>query len=131
MCYHRSGWWAGRHTGGYGPWANRGGKWVPVNIRESETDFELSLYAPGLLKEFIKVSVKDDVLTVSYTPAEEKEPANFTRREYRNEYFERSFVLNGKVQVENIRAGYAEGILKIVLAKDPERNKPGKTISVA
>ena len=130
MCYHRQGGWANR-WGGYGPRANKAGKWVPVNIQENETDFELSLYAPGLEKERIKVAVKDDVLTVSYLPSEEKKVFNFTRREYRNESFERSFVLNGKVQVERIQASYVEGILKIVLGKNPDANKPAQTISVA
>lgn len=130
MCYYRSGGW-GNRWGGYGPWANRAGKWVPVNIQENETDFELSLYAPGLQKDKIKVAVKDDVLTVSYSPTDEKDGSNFTRREYRNESFERSFVLNGKVEVERIRASYAEGILKVVLGKNPDRNKPAQTISVA
>lgn len=130
MCYYRQGGW-GNRWGGYGPWANRAGKWVPVNIQENETDFELSLYAPGLQKERIKVAVKDDVLTVSYSPSEEKGTSNFTRREYRNESFERSFVLNGKVQVENIHASYAEGILRIVLAKDSDKNKPAQNISVS
>ena len=131
MCYHRRGWGANRYGSGFGPWANWSGKQVPVNIRESETDFELSLYAPGLQKEKIKVSVKDDVLSVSYIPGEEKESSDFTRREYRNGFFERSFILNGKVLVDRIRASYAEGIVKIVLVKDPDKNKPGQTISVA
>ena len=134
MCYRRSAGWENRFGSGWGergPWTNKGGKWVPVNIRENDHDFELSLYAPDLQKEAMKVSVKDDVLTVLYSPADEKEETGFTRREYRNERFERSFILNGKVQIENIRAAYADGILKIVLAKDPEKNKPAQAISIA
>ncbi|MBE7172569.1 MAG: Hsp20/alpha crystallin family protein [Williamsia sp.] len=134
MCYYRSARWGDRFAQGWeghGPWGNRAGKSVPVNIQENEKEFELFLYAPGLQKEAFKVSVKDDVLTVAYTGAEEQEPTRFTRREYRNESFERSFVLNGKVQIDSIKAAYADGILKIILAKDPTRNQPAQTISVA
>lgn len=135
MCHNQYGWQGNRFSherGGFGPWANKFAKHVPVNIQENENSFELSLYAPGLQKEAFKVSVKDDMLTVSYQPAEETQSnASFTRREYRNESFERSFVLNGKVTIEKITATYAEGILKITLAKDPEKNKPAQNISVA
>lgn len=135
MCYHRYGWPGNRFSnkrGGSGRWASTSAKYVPVNILENENNFELSLYAPELQKEAFTISVKDDVLTVSYLPAEEAQSntSNFTRREYRNESFERSFVLNGKVEVEKIIATYTEGILKITLAKDPERNKPARNISV-
>lgn len=106
---------------------------VPVNIEEKDDHFELMLFAPALEKENISVRVKDDTLTVSYQPAdaEQQKDRNFTRREYPGQGFQRSFALNGKVEVENISAVYSDGILKIILFKNPDRNKPPQDIAVA
>lgn len=140
MCYNRS-WGYGPHAGrGYGPWAHRGawggrhGRWshsVPVNIEELDDRFELKLYAPSLVRENIKVTTKDDVLTISYK-VEENASGNdrFTRREYGQDSFDRSFQLNGKVDVTKISAAYTEGVLTVLLPKDPEANKPAQDVPV-
>ena len=108
---------------------------VPVNIEETDNSFELSIFAPALIKENIKLSVKDDVLTVAYTAPEQQEENasqnNYRRREYSNGSFERTFLLNGKVLTENIAASYADGILKVTLPKNPETNKPAQDINIA
>ncbi|WP_293311309.1 Hsp20/alpha crystallin family protein [Pedobacter sp. UBA5917] len=126
----------GRHFGGpfghhkFGMF-NQGFRKVPVNIEETESSFIIELFAPALLKENLKVVTKDDVLTVSYQPQEEADAAKkYSRREYSNGAFERGFALNGKVLSENISAGYADGILKITLPKNPETNIPEKDILV-
>ena len=104
---------------------------VPANIEETNEDFIIHLFAPALIKEYLKVSTKDDVLTIVYSPKEgEDGKENFTRREYSNGSFERAFSLNGKVLTEAISAGYADGILKITLPKNPETNIPAKDIAV-
>lgn len=104
---------------------------VPVNIEESDDNFTIHLYAPALVKENLKVVTKDDVLTISYKPAEESSDAkNFSRREYANGAFERAFALNGKVLAENISAAYTDGVLKVILPKNPETNIPAKDILV-
>lgn len=104
---------------------------VPVNIEETESSFIIHLFAPALVKEKLKVVTKDDVLTITYKPNESVENTEtFSRREYRNEAFERTFALNGKVLNDEISAAYADGILKVTLVKNPETNTPEKNISV-
>ncbi|MCZ4243082.1 Hsp20/alpha crystallin family protein [Pedobacter punctiformis] len=104
---------------------------VPVNIEENDDHFIIHLYAPALIKENLKVVTKNDVLTISYKPAEEnKETNTFSRREYANGAFERGFALNAKVLTENISVTYADGILKVTLPKNPETNTPAKDILV-
>lgn len=118
----------GRHQGYFG----RQFSGMPVNIEEKNDSFQLLLFAPALDKNLIKISAKDDVLTISYKASEEDEVGSkkFTRREYHNSSFERSFLLNGKVAVNKISANYIDGILTILLPKDPERNKPEQKIEV-
>ncbi|UKT63550.1 Hsp20/alpha crystallin family protein [Pedobacter mucosus] len=110
---------------------SRGFRNVPVNIEETDASFIIHLFAPALVKENLKVVTKDDVLTISYTPIEDVESAEkFSRREYSNGAFTRAFALNGKVLNDHISANYADGILKIILTKNPETNIPAKDIAV-
>lgn len=119
-----------RHGHHWGPFGRNAG--MPVNIEEKEDQFEVSLYAPGLDKAHININVKDDLLYITYKkPEEAGSEANFTRREYHADSFERSFLLKRKVEVEKITASYQEGILKVILPKNPETNKPAHTITVA
>lgn len=104
---------------------------VPVNIEETQRSFVIHLFAPALVKENLKVATKDDVLTIAYKPDESAENTEtFSRKEYRNEAFERTFALNGKVLNDEISATYTDGILKITLPKNPETNTPEKNIMV-
>ncbi len=124
----RFGGFGGRHGGGFQP---------PINIEETDASYIISLFAAGLNKEKVTLTVKDDVLTIAYPGAEQSANAeagparNFTYREYNQGAFERSFRLNDKVLVESISASYAEGILQVTLPKNPATNIPAKTISVA
>ena len=110
----------------------RGTGRAPVNIKENEDSFELFLFAPSLIKENISVATKDDLLTISYTSPKEEErnESNFTRREYHYDSFERSFILNGKVSVDKIVATYKDGILSVLLPKNPDTNKPKQEVPI-
>jgi HSP20 family protein len=133
-------WGRGKYGGFWGgPFGRHGGGFhqPPINIEETDTDYIISLFAADLVKENIKLSVKDDVLTVSYqgtessAEAENTTASRYTYQEYGNRSFERSFRLNDKVLTETISASYANGVLKVILPKNPETNKPAQTISVA
>lgn len=122
----------GRQTGGLGQ--------PPVNIEETDGDYVISLFAAGLRKEQVTLTVKDDVLRIAYPGADadtqqgassESTTGNFTYQEYRQGPFSRSFRLNDKVLVDRISASYADGILKVVLPKNPATNVPAQTITVA
>jgi HSP20 family protein len=138
----------GRHFGQRGhrggpPWAKFfGGAWqpVPVNIETTETSFVLSLFAAGLVKENISLTVQNDVLTIAYQGTDaapnnsdvaDAPDQRYTRREFRNASFERAFQLNGKVLTESIAATYADGILTVTLPKNPATNQAAQTIGVS
>ncbi|QPH37954.1 Hsp20/alpha crystallin family protein [Pedobacter endophyticus] len=103
---------------------------VPANIEETDENFIIDVFAPALIKAHLKVVTKDDVLTISYTPTEDDTASKFSRREYSNGAFERAFALNGKVLHESISARYADGILKVILPKNPETNIAAKDVAV-
>lgn len=102
----------------------------PVDITESDTSYTIRLYAPGLVKENISVTTQRDILSIKYTAPNDEKKENFTRREYRPENIERTFDLKGKVDADNIRSVYQEGILTIELPKTEAAQKPPKQVNV-
>lgn len=144
------------HKGGCGSWGqHRGhggkGKWAemwkqrmnrfsqpPVNIEDTDSAYVISLYAAGLDKSKVTLTVKDDMLRVAYPGtnqegAAEPTQSSFTYQEYSFNQggFERQFQLNNKVLVDSISAAYADGVLKVTLPKNPATNVAAQTISVA
>ena len=89
-----------------------------VNVRDTETAFQLELAAPGLKKEALKLTVDANTLTIAYQPgATDKTAETFTRHEFGVNAFERGFRLPKHVSVEQITAAYTDGILTVTLPK--------------
>lgn len=104
---------------------------VPLNIMETETNYEVLVYALGFEKDNIKISVVDDVLYISGTKTiDENNRPNFIRQEYPIKSFERTVSLRGQIDSANITARQEGGILRIVLPKTPEAQKSAQDIKV-
>ena len=100
--------------------------WSPaVDIAESEKGYEVKAELPGMKKDEIKISFKDDVLTLSGERKSEKEEngKNFHRIERSYGEFERCFHLPKNVKVSDIKADYKNGILTVNIPKS-EEEKP-------
>ncbi len=102
-----------------------------VNIRESKDDVVLTFEVPGMKKEDIKVTVKENVLTVSGERKEvvEENDQKWVRNEILTGSFSRSFTLPESVDTDKITADYKQGLLEVKLAKK-EAVKP-KEIEVS
>lgn len=102
-----------------------------VNIHETKDDVRLVFELPGMEKQDIKVTVKEDLLTVSgeRKPLEADENAQFVRNEILTGSFSRSFTLPETIDTEKISADYRNGLLEVKLAKK-EAVKP-KEIEVS
>ena len=99
------------------------GLWSPtVDVSETKDDIVFTAEIPGLKKEEIKLSVEDNVLTLSGEKKMEKEEkdANYHRLERSFGSFCRSFTLPTPVQPDKIKASYKEGVLKVTLPKTEE-----------
>jgi HSP20 family protein len=103
-----------------------------VNIAETENDFQIELAAPGLKKEDFKISLDKNVLSVSTEKKTEnvEEGKKITKREYNYTAFTRSFTLPESVDHSKIDAEYADGILKLVVAKREEAKFQTREIAV-
>ncbi|MCS7027196.1 MAG: Hsp20/alpha crystallin family protein [Bacteroidia bacterium] len=105
-----------------------------VNIIENENGFRVEVAAPGLKKEDFKVSIDNNVLTISAEAKQEKEEKNerYTRREFSHTSFQRSFTLPQTIEIDQIDAKYEDGILHINLPKKEEaKPKPTRVINIS
>ena len=107
---------------------------VPVNLRETDSGYEMELVAPGLRKEDFQLNVSSDMLTVSFEEKNENREANkeegWVRQEYRKRSFSRSFHLNDAIDTNGISAHYENGILYVMLPKNERAKQISKTIKV-
>ena len=106
---------------------------VPVNIRETDTAYEVEIIAPGLKKEDFHLSSTGDMLTVAFEKNEEKTEGDgqkWIRREYRSNSFSRSFTIDGTVDVDKAAARYENGILTLILPKKEEAKRLSRKIDV-
>jgi HSP20 family protein len=105
-----------------------------VNVKETETAFQLALAAPGLKKEDLKINVENNKLTIAYQHEEKADETTekYTRHEFSYSAFERSFRLPKNVNADQITATYTDGILTVELPKiEVKEEKLVKEITVA
>lgn len=104
-----------------------------VNITEGEGAFELQLLTPGFSKEDIKLSIENDMLTISAEKksTELKENERFTRREFNFNSFTRSFTLPETVNADGIKAELVNGVLHLELPKTEKAKPRTREISIS
>jgi len=102
------------------------GDWMPVmDISETEDDVIAALELPGMDKNDIKVSVRDDLLTISgekkQAKIDDKENVHRVERSYG--CFKRSLALPCAVDSAKVKAAFKDGVLRVTLPKI-EAKKP-------
>jgi len=105
-----------------------------VNVLESIKHYTLEMAAPGMEKADFKISVDDQVMTISAekkNEIKEEEKGKMKRREYNYSKFSRSFTLPSNADVQKVGASYQNGILSIHIPKlELEVNNKGRHIEV-
>ena len=100
--------------------------WAPsVDISETDDNFEVRAELPGVAKDDLHVSVKDNLLTLSGEKRQENvdDIQNYRRAERRYGSFQRRFTLPAEVKTDDIKAEYTDGVLTLSIPK-PEAVKP-------
>ena len=103
----------------------------PVNIKETEQSFTISLVAPGLKKDAFAIEVDKKLLMISHTVAVEEVKegdGKYTRKEFTQNSFKRSFTLPENVNETDINAVYQDGVLNITLPKKEEAQQETKRV---
>lgn len=101
------------------------GSKMKCDIYEKDDIYYIEMDIPGFTKEDISIASKNGYLTVKATrdssQSEEDKDRKYICRERTYGQFERSFYL-GEMNEENISASYRDGILKITVPKEDERD---------
>ena len=118
--------WISRTTGGAVP---------PINIIDSENQYELEFAVPGMKKEDFSIQIDTDNRLVVSTEKHSKplEEKRYLRQSFGISTFRQSIIMPEDVDREKISARVDSGILYITLPKlKPEVVKPEvRTIGIA
>ena len=100
--------------------------WRPaIDIEESNGNLMVRAEIPGMTKEDIKVSVKEDMLKISGERKQENKTKEKTFHRIERSYgkFERIIRLPSEVDADKVKASYKDGVLNVTLPK-PESMQP-------
>ena len=103
-------------------------EWTPaVDVREYSDRFQLLLDVPGVDPKDVEITLDGGVLTVSGNRPEERvvgtngaEQPQQQRIERRLGRFHRRFILPDTADAENVNASGRNGVLEIVILKQPK-----------
>jgi HSP20 family protein len=97
--------------------------WSPsVDIFETENELVLTAEVPGIDEKDIEIKLEDNTLTLKGERKLEKETKeeNYHRIERAYGSFYRSFTLPSYIDQDKISAEHQNGILKVIMPKQPE-----------
>ena len=107
-----------------------------VNVREDEKAYTMEVAAPGIRKEFCRVSINDEgnlnVAIENKTEHKENDKKHhYLRREFSYTNYEQNYSLPEDVDKEHIEAKVENGILTITLPKvHKEERKLSRNINI-
>ena len=93
----------------------------PMNVKESDGEWEVELRATGLTKEDVTVEYKgEDVLWIKAGDREKEKKEEYNRNEFWKYYFDTQLQLPSGVDTDSIEAKVENGILYITIPKSKE-----------
>lgn len=104
----------------------------PMDVTETEHDYQVIAELPGVNKEDLEISIHDGVLTINAETRYEKkdkEEGRVIRQERRYGKYVRTMRLGRDIDASKVEAQYRDGVLHLTLPK-VEQVKP-KKIEVA
>jgi HSP20 family protein len=96
--------------------------WMPIDMSEQGDAFEVSATMAGVKPEDVQISVENDVLTIRADSKSEGERRDqrWLVKERQQASFQRSIRLPARVQIDDARATFEDGVLTVTLPKAPE-----------
>ena len=107
-----------------------------VNVREDEKAYTMEVAAPGIKKEFCRVSINDEgnliiAIENKFEHKETEKKHRYLRREFSYSNYEQNYELPEDVDKENISAKVEDGILTVTLPRvQKEVKKLSRSINI-
>jgi HSP20 family protein len=93
-----------------------------LDVTDGKDDIKVHMELPGIAKEDLEISLKDDLLTIrgekKAAKEEKEENRYYVERSYGS--FSRTVNLPAKVKADQVKASYKDGVLEIRLPKAEE-----------
>ena len=107
-----------------------------VNVMEDEKAYTMEVAAPGIKKEFCRVSINDEGnLTIAIENKvehkEEDKKQHYLRREFSYTNYQQNYSLPEDVVKDKISARVENGILTVTLPKQEKEAKVSKSIEIS
>ena len=107
-----------------------------VNVKEDEKADTLEMAAPGLKKEYCRVSVNEDgnlcvAIENKMEHKEEDKKQHYLRREFSYTNYQQNYSLPEDVVKDKISARVENGILTVTLPKQEKEAKVSKSIEIS
>ena len=103
---------------------------MKTDIKETDSEYEMTIDLPGFKKDEVSVSLENGYLTVSASKGLQKDEAEneaerkkgkYIRRERYCGSCQRSFYVGDALTVEDIKANFKHGILNLVIPKKDKK----------
>lgn len=107
-----------------------------VNVKEDEKAYTMEVAAPGIKKEFCRVSINDDgnlsiAIENKFEHKDGDKKHHYLRREFSYTNYEQNYELPEDVDKEQISAKVEDGILTVVLPRmKKEEQKLSRSIAI-
>ena len=106
-----------------------------VNVKEDEKAYTMEVAAPGIKKEWCRVSLNEEgnlciAIENKMEHKEEDKKQHYLRREFSYTNYQQSYSLPDDVVKDKIGASVADGILTITLPKQQQEAKGSKSIEI-
>ena len=105
---------------------------MKTDVRETEDTYELDIDLPGFQKDEVNLELKDGYLTIQAAKGLDKEEPEKKGKYIRQERYagacSRSFYVGERVEPEDIRAKFENGILQISLPKAAKKQLPKSNV---
>ena len=107
-----------------------------VNVKEDEKAYTMEVAAPGIKKEYCRVSLNEDgnlsiAIENKMEHKEEDKKQHYLRREFSYTNYQQSYSLPEDVVKDKISARVENGILTVTLPKQEKEAKVSKSIKIS
>ena len=102
---------------------------MKTDVHETDTDYEMDVDLPGFKKDQINVKLEDGYMTISATKDHDTEKKDHHGKIIRQERYagslQRSFYVGDAVKVEDVKAKFEDGVLRLCIPKKELKELPG------
>ena len=107
-----------------------------VNVKEDEKAYTMEVAAPGIKKEYCRVSLNEDgnlsiAIENKMEHKEEDKKQHYLRREFSYANYQQNYSLPEDVVKDKISARVENGILTVTLPKQEKEAKVSKSIEIS